>query len=146
MHCMVNPLTMFTSITLLALNLFITPLPATTGALPEPAVALRPGGPPSIRIAGKGSGDISAAEWDRVKEVDLVGCVAGAHIVDLHVCIKDCKGKDAGYRTKSATLTDGMRGMIKNLPQGTPFTVTVTVNDANGKAWEVPPAHFIWKG
>ncbi|MEZ4789936.1 MAG: hypothetical protein R2811_07950 [Flavobacteriales bacterium] len=137
---------MLLSTTLLALNLFIPPLPATTGALSEPAVASRPGGSPSIRIAGKGSGAISAAEWDQVKDVDLVGCVAGARIVDLHLCIKDCKGKDAGYRTKSATVTDGMRGMIKNLPQGTPFTITVAVSDGNGKTWEVPPAHFIWKG
>lgn len=143
---MVNPMNMFTTITLLALNLIFTPAPNAAHASTEPAMALRPGGPPSIRIAGKGSGAISAAEWERVQEVDLVGCVAGAHIVDLHVCIKDCEGKDAGYRTKNATLTDGMRQMIRNLPKDTPFVITVRVHDANGKAWEVPPAHFVWKG
>jgi len=143
---MVKPTTMLLSTTLLALNLYITPLPVTTGARPHPAFALGPGGPPSIRIAGKGSGDISAVEWDRVKEVALVGCVAGAHIVDLHICIKDCKGKDAGYRTKYATLTESMKVMVANLPPGTPFTITVRVMDNSGRAWEVQPAKFVWKG
>lgn len=104
------------------------------------------GGPPAIRIAGKNSGDITAVEWNTVRQVDLVGCVPGVRIVNLHLCIKDCQGKNAGYNTKSPTLTDGMRNMVKNLPPDTPFTITVTVNDGDGKAWQVPAAKYTWKG
>lgn len=104
------------------------------------------GGPPAIRIAGKASGDITAAQWSTVKAVELVGCVPGARIVDLHICIKDCSGKDAGLRTKNAVPSEAMRSMVKNLPVGTPFTVSVKVNDERGKAWDVPSAKYMWRG
>lgn len=118
------------------------------GISPDPTRndAVVVGGPPSIRIAGKGAGDITAAQWASVRQVDLVGCVPGARIVNLHVCIKDCQGKNAGYNTKSATLTEGMRNMVQDLPPGTSFTISVTVNDENGKAWDVPAAKYVWKG
>lgn len=108
--------------------------------------AVLPGGPPAIRIAGKMSGDITAAQWRTVSAVDLVGCVPSARITAMHICIKDCEGKDAGYNTKDGTLTSAMKTMVSNLPPGTTFTITVRVVDSDGKAWEVQPAKFVWKG
>lgn len=105
-----------------------------------------PGGPPAIRIAGKGGGDITLAQWTAVSNVDLVGCVPNARITSLHICIKDCQGKDAGYTTTNAYLTEAMKTMVRNLPPGMEFTVTVTVVDERGKNWEVQPATFWWKG
>ena len=97
-------------------------------------------------LAGKSIGEINAAQWSSIKAVDLVGCVTGARIVSLTICIKDCKGKDAALNGTDATLSAAMRQMIANLPPGTPFTVKVAVKDAKGKAWEVPDASFVWKG
>jgi hypothetical protein len=108
--------------------------------------AVLPGGPPAIRIAGKIAGEITAAQWRTVTSVDMVGCVPTARITALHICIKDCGGKDAGYNAKERTLTESMKTMVANLPPGTPFTVTVRVVDSSGKAWEVQPAKFVWKG
>ncbi|MFZ1694864.1 MAG: hypothetical protein WAT74_16825 [Flavobacteriales bacterium] len=123
---------------LLASVLLAAPLPRT--------VLLSEGGPPSIRIAGKTSGDITAAQWSTTKAVDLVGCVPGARIISLAFCVRDCKGKDAILTGKDAIIGTAMRQMIANLPPGTRFTVKVLVRDANEKAWDVPDTHFIWKG
>jgi len=123
---------------LFASVLLAAPLPRT--------VVLSEGGPPSIRIAGKANGAITAAQWSTTKAVDLVGCVPGARIVSLTFCIKDCKGKDAMAGGESGVLTEYQHQMIRNLPAGTPFKVQVVVRDAKGKVWDVPDAHFIWKG
>jgi hypothetical protein len=104
------------------------------------------GGPPAIRIAGKAGGDITAAQWTGLKSVDLVGCVPDARIVSLTFCIKDCKGKDAVAGGENGMPTAYQRQMIANLPPGTPFKVQVVVRDAKGKTWDVPEAHFVWKG
>lgn len=104
------------------------------------------GGPPAIRIAGKSGGDITAAQWSTVKAVDLVGCVPGARIVSLRLCVRDCKGKDAGLTGKEPALTESMKAMISNLPVGTRFRVAVVVSDRSGKSWDVPDAEFVWKG
>lgn len=110
------------------------------------AFVLSVGGPPSIRIAGKSGGDITAADWRTVKTVELVGCVPGARIVSLTFCIKDCTGKDAMAGGESGVLTEYQHQMIRNLPAGTPFKMQVVVRDAKGKAWDVPDAHFVWRG
>lgn len=117
----------------------------------QPARAAHPfvapeGGPPAVRIAGKAGGDITAAQWSAVKRVDLVGCVPGARIVSLTLCIKDCKSKEAMAGGEDAALTAYQRQMIANLPVGTPFKVQVVVRDEKGKVWEVPDAQFVWKG
>lgn len=91
-------------------------------------------------------GEINAAQWRTVSAVDLVGCVPTARITALHICIKDCEGKDAGYTAKEGTLTSAMKTMVANLPPGTSFTITVRVVDSSGKSWEVQPAKFVWKG
>ncbi|HRD54574.1 MAG TPA: hypothetical protein PKY96_18185 [Flavobacteriales bacterium] len=116
-----------------------------TAPLPR-AVVLSEGGPPSIRITGKPSGGITAADWRNVKTVDLAGCVPDARIVSLTFCIKDCKGKDAMAGGEAGVLTAYQHQMIRNLPPGTPFRVQVVVRDATGNAWDVPEAHFVWKG
>lgn len=135
---MVNPTAMNTLTLLLASVLLAAP------SAPRPVTP--EGGPPAIRLAGKSSGDITAAEWSALKAVDLVGCVPGARIVSLTFCIKDCKAKDAFAGGENAELTPYQRQMIQNLPPGTPFRVQVVVKDANGKAWDVPEANFVWKG
>jgi hypothetical protein len=104
------------------------------------------GGPPTVRVAGKATGDVTAAEWSKVSEVNVIGCVPGARITSLTICIKDCKGHNARIRGKDELITDAMRTMVKNLPTGTSFTVSVTVEDADGKTWEVPAAKFVWGG
>lgn len=104
------------------------------------------GGPPSIRIAGKASGDISHAEWGRTTKVDLAGCMPDARVTSLDICIKDCNAKDYKLVTKSAELTSGMLTMVANLPPGTPFTVTVKVVDGNGKDVPVLAGKYVWKG
>ncbi|HQX00242.1 MAG TPA: hypothetical protein PLV08_10300, partial [Flavobacteriales bacterium] len=123
-------------------------LPATlpvTHAVPNSAITFL-GGPPSIQIAGKASGDITHAEWGSVQRVQLMGCVPSAQVVEVAVCIKDCKGKNAELRAKGDAFTGEMLSMIANLPPGTPFTITVKVVDGERKEWTVPPAHFVWKG
>jgi hypothetical protein len=122
---------MFTTVLLASCLSLIDPSAAHTAPqhLALDAIVL-PGGPPAIRIAGKMGGEITAAQWRMVSAVDLVGCVPTARITALHICIKDCEGKDTGYNAKD----------------GTPFTVTVRVVDSSGKAWEVQPAKFVWKG
>jgi hypothetical protein len=109
------------------------------------AVALV-GGPPSIRIAGKASGDITHAEWGRTTTVDLAGCMPDARITSLDICIKDCNAKDYRLVTKSAELTSEMLTMVANLPPGTPFTVTVKVVDGKGNPVAVPAGKYVWKG
>lgn len=104
------------------------------------------GGPPAIRLAGRSGGDLNAAQWRALKAVDLVGCMPDARIVSLTFCIKDCKGKDAMAGGEGATLTLYQRQMIANLPPGTPFRVQVVVRDRKGRAWDIPEAHFIWRG
>jgi hypothetical protein len=104
------------------------------------------GGPPSIRLAGQASGSITAAQWSSLKAVELHGCVTGARIVSLTFCIKDCKGKDAMAGGESAVLTAYQHQMIRNLPPGMLFRVQAVVRDAAGRTWDVPEAHFIWKG
>ncbi|MBK9175515.1 MAG: hypothetical protein IPM46_04095 [Flavobacteriales bacterium] len=133
---------MFNPIPLLAAALF-----SAAPFHPRAAVVLpEDGGPPSIRIAGKASGDITAAQWSVLKTVDLAGCVPDARIVSLTFCIKDCKGKDAMAGGENGMPTDYQRQMIRNLPPGTPFKVQVVVRDAKGKTYDVPEAHFVWKG
>lgn len=135
----IHTLLLATSIALLGAT-----TPATSPVSSTNGVAV--GAPPAVRIAGKANGDITAAQWNEVRQVEIVGCVPGARIVNLHICVKDCEGQNAGYNTKSSTLTEGMRALVKNLPAGTPFTVTATVNDNSGQVWKVPPARFVWKG
>lgn len=123
--------------------------PATAperAALPDAHATAAVGGPPAIRIAGKASGDITAAQWSTVKQVDLVGCVPGARIKTMNLCIKDCTGKNAGLNAKDALLTGSMKTMVSNLPAGTPFTISVTVMDEKGEPWDVPSGKFVWKG
>lgn len=104
------------------------------------------GGPPAIRLAGQAGGDITAAQWSSLAAVELQGCAPGARIVSLTFCIKDCKGKDAMAGGDSGVLTAYQRQMIRNLPSGMPFRVQAVVRDAAGRTWDVPEAHFIWKG
>lgn len=138
---------MFTTVLLASCLSLIDPSAAHTAPqhLALDAIVL-PGGPPAIRIAGKMGGEINAAQWRTVSAVDLVGCVPTARITALHICIKDCEGKDAGYTAKEGTLTSAMKTMVANLPPGTSFTITVRVVDSSGKSWEVQPAKFVWKG
>jgi hypothetical protein len=125
------------------MSLISAPAPSS---LPDATVLAPPvGGPPSIRLAGKAKGDITKAEWTALRSVDLVGCVPDAHITALTVCIKDCTGKDAAQKTNNGVITQEMRTMVLNLPAGTAFTVKVEVKDAKGKAWDVLPAHYVWK-
>ncbi|MBK8227716.1 MAG: hypothetical protein IPK70_11135 [Flavobacteriales bacterium] len=112
----------------------------------QPRALALDGGPPAIRIAGKSGGDITAAQWSTVKTVDLVGCVPGARIVSLRLCVRDCQGKDAGLTGKEPALTESMKAMVSNLPVGTRFRVGVVVSDRSGKSWDVPDAEFVWKG
>ena len=121
---------------------------AAVDATPVPSdrVIAMLGGPPSIRIAGKASGDITRAEWDKVQRLQLAGCVSSAQVVEVAVCIKDCTGKNAELRTKGELLNAEMLSMIANLPQGTPFTISVKVVDGGRKELKVPPAQFVWKG
>lgn len=111
-----------------------------------PCTVLPDGGPPSIRLAGKASGDITAAQWSAASSVELMGCVPTARITALTLCIKDCKAKDATSTSVDGSLTPFMKRMIQNLPAGTPFTIKVVVKDAKGKTWDVPDARFVWKG
>jgi len=142
-----NPNPMSFSFTLAIVLAYMQPSTAHVAERSTTATAtVVPGGPPAIRIAGKGGGDITLAQWTAVSNVDLVGCVADARITSLHICIKDCQGKDAGYTTTNAYLTEAMKTMVRNLPPGMEFTVTVTVVDERGKNWEVQPATFWWKG
>lgn len=134
-------------------SLFLAAALFSTSAFPlrptnvTPATTLSaPGGPPSIRIANKAKGEITAAEWKGVRDVDLAGCVPDARITLLTVCIKDCKGKDASLSTSSKVLSAEMRSMVQNLPPGTLFTVKVEVKDGSGKEWKVPAAEFTWRG
>ena len=112
----------------------------------EPRAFVPEGGSPRILLAGKSSGDITAAQWSGIKAVDVQGCVPGARIVSLTFCIKDCKGKDASAGGEKAEITPYQRQMIQNLPPGTPFRVHVVVRDAKGRAWDIPDAFFVWKG
>ncbi len=120
-----------------------TALPTTVGIT---CAAMPLGGPPSIRIAGKASGDITHAEWGRTTQVELAGCMPDARITSLDICIKDCNAKDYRLVTKSAELTSEMLTLVANLPPGTPFTVTVKVVDGKGKDVPVPAGKYIWKG
>jgi len=142
-----NPNAMLFTFTLASVLSFIHPASADDAIrwTTSPAT-VAPGGPPAIRISGKGAGDLNAAQWNTVTKVDLVGCVPDARITSLRICIKDCQGKDAGYTAKDALLTEAMKTMVRNLPPGTEFTVTVTVSDDRGKNWAVQPATFRWKG
>ena len=129
------------------MNTFTLLLASVLLATPsQPRTLALDGGPPAIRIAGKSGGDITAAQWNSMKAVDLVGCVPGARIVSLRLCVRDCKGKDAGLNAKEPTLTESMKAMISNLPVGTRFRVEVVVSDRSGKFWDVPDAEFVWKG
>jgi hypothetical protein len=104
------------------------------------------GGPPSIRIAGKASGDITHAEWGTVDKVQLMGCMPDARITGLTLCIKDCQGRNAGLRSGDGQLTGAMLSMVANLPPGTPFTIKVVVVDGRGRSITVPDATYVWKG
>lgn len=104
------------------------------------------GGPPSIRLANKASGDISKSEWFGLRAIELHGCVPDARITSLTICIKDCKGKEAALTSTSGVITEAMRDMIANLPAGTPFAVKVTVKDGKSNVWDVPDASFTWRG
>ncbi len=104
------------------------------------------GGPPRISVANKAGGDINKSEWSAIKMIELHGCVPDARITTLTICIKDCTGKDATATGSDGAVTMAMRTMIAGLPAGTPFTVKVVVKDAKDKVWDVPDAHFIWKG
>lgn len=145
MHCLHKPIAMNKPFLLAALICahFVAPIHTVDAAC---VLAAPIGGPPSIRIAGKAGGEITAAQWSATKAVDLVGCVPGARIISLTFCIKDCKGKDAMINGKDASISSAMRQMIGNLPSGTPFTVKVMVRDEKEKVWEVPDARFLWKG
>ena len=135
------------SFTLAIVLAFVQPSTAAVAERYTTATAtVVPGGPPAIRIAGKGGGEITLAQWTAVSSVDLEGCVPNARITSLEIRIKDCQGKDAGYTTTNAYLTEAMKTMVRNLPPGMEFTVTVTVVDERGKNWEVQPATFWWKG
>lgn len=144
---MANPNAMSFSLTLAIVLSFMQPSTAPVAERSTTATAtVVPGGPPAIRIAGKGGGVLTLAQWTTVSSVDLVGCVPIERITSLEIRIKDCQGKDAGYTTTNAYLTDAMKTMVRNLPPGMEFTVTVTVKDERGKNWEVQPATFVWKG
>ncbi len=132
---------------LLAATVFsFSPATAPTPSHPGNTCVEALGGPPSIWLAKKPKGDITAAEWKNVRDVDLMGCVADARITSLTFCIKDCKGKDAAVTGTSAVLTKEMHMMVRNLPPGTPFTVKVEVVDGKGTEWKVPPATYVWRG
>lgn len=136
--------TMITHTFALLAWLVTLPAPITPGHAPAHVVAV--GGPPAIRIANKAFGDITAAVWNSVRDVELVGCVHGAYITDLRIRIKDCSGKFAGYRTNSHVVSESMHTMVRNLPPDTPFYIIVVATDPKGTVWEVPPARFVWKG
>ena len=104
------------------------------------------GGPPSVRIADRATGEITRGEWATAAGVTLAGCVPDPQVVSLVVCIKDCTGKDERLSCKGATFLPTMKTMVANLPIGTPFTVTVKVVDGKGKEWPVSPGNFVWRG
>lgn len=122
---------------------FHAPLPS-----PVPAAALlHPvGGPPAIHLAGKAKGDITRAEWDALKAVELVGCVPDARITSLTISINEGKAPGETLNTPGAMPSAPMRRMIGGLSAGKTFTVKVVVKDGKDKVWEVAPAHYVWKG
>ena len=132
--------------TLLGVALLLNPAFSLEQALASTVLRVPDGGPPSVRLSGQAGGDINQAQWDKAARFQLMGCVAGAHVTELTLCIKDCKGKDASLRNADATITPAMRRMIANLPVGTQFTVRVVVKDAKGQTRDVPAARYIWKG
>lgn len=105
-----------------------------------------PGGDPRIQLCGRLTGDVTKADWATASEVKLVGCVPGARITSLALCIRNCEGKAEALASTSGTFTPAMKKMIVNLPPGTPFVVRVSVKDDKGHAWQVPDAAFVWKG
>ncbi|MBK8499461.1 MAG: hypothetical protein IPL52_11760 [Flavobacteriales bacterium] len=137
---------MCTQAFLLASALLIPSFHAAPPVQPDASVFAPVGGPPRISVADKDKGEITKAEWAALKSVELHGCVPDARITALTICIKDCTNKAAFASGTDGTITNAMRTMIANLPAGTAFTVKVTVKDAKGKVWEVPDAHYVWKG
>lgn len=105
-----------------------------------------PGGDPRIQLCGKLSGDVTKADWTGTTEVKLVGCVPGARITSLSLCIRNCEGKTEALTAANGTLTVAMKKMISGLPAGTPFVMRVSVKDDKGRDWQVPDAAFVWKG
>ena len=137
---------MFTHCLLLASALLSASFPLGSLLNSEASVFAPVGGPPRISLAEKPSGDISKSEWAGATTIELNGCVPDAHITGLTICIKDCVNKNAFATGTDATITGAMKKMIANLPTGTPFSIKVSVVDAMGKVWEVPDAHYVWKG
>ncbi|MCB9184229.1 MAG: hypothetical protein H6591_09945 [Flavobacteriales bacterium] len=132
--------------TFLGMALMLIPAVLPVPTMASTVLRMPDGGPPSVRLSGQAGGDINQAQWDKAARFELTGCVAGAHVTELTLCIKDCTGKDASLRSVDATITPAMRKMIANLPVGTPFTVKVVVKDAKDQAWDVPVARYVWKG
>lgn len=130
----------------LPLLLLLTAAPGHIASAPSPAAdpttCPLPGGPPSIRIAGKGSGTITRAEWASVRNVDLVGCVPDAQVVRVQLCIRNCAQRAERLATKGAGFLPTMKTAVADLPSGTAFTVEVEVVDGQRRTWEVAPARF----
>lgn len=105
-----------------------------------------PGGDPRIQLCGKLTGDVTKTDWAGTSEVKLVGCVPGARITALTLCIRNCEGKAEALTAANGTLTAAMKKMIASLPAGTPFVVRVSAKDEKGRDWQVPDAAFVWKG
>lgn len=117
--------------------------------LPTVVVSCAPvtlGGDPRIQLCGKLAGEVTRTDWESTTEVKLVGCVPGARITTLAVCIRNCEGKTEALTAANGTLTPAMKRMIINLPKGTPFVLRVSVKDEKGRDWQVPDAAFVWKG
>ena len=112
------------------------PAPAAMGTRPLP------GGPPTIRIAGKAGGTLTRAEWAAANSVTLVGCVPGAQVVRMQLCIRNCEQRLERLACKGSNFLPTMKTAVANLPAGTPFVVEVEVVDAQRRTWEVPPARF----
>lgn len=135
---------LFSAIAFTGLGFFVsaTVSPVTTDACAPDLL----GGDPRIQLCGRLSGDVFKAEWESTTEVKLVGCLPGAHITSLSLCIRNCEGKAEALTTANGKLTQAMKKMIANLPKGTLFVVRVAVTDDQGRAWQVPDAAFVWKG
>lgn len=108
----------------------------------EASIRPLPGGPPTIRIAGKGVGTLTRAEWAAANSVTLVGCVPGAHVVRIQLCIRNCEQRLERLACKGSNFLPTMKTAVANLPAGTTFVVEVVVVDAKQRTWEVPPARF----
>jgi hypothetical protein len=117
-------------------------MPPASRASAEGCTQPHPGGPPTIRIAGKAGGTISRAEWAAANAVTLMGCAPSAQVVSIQLCIRNCEQRLERLACNGANFMPTMKTAVANLPAGTTFIVEVVVVDAQQRTWEVAPARF----